>query len=66
MGSTREVITKSEIEDFEILQPSKDLFMVFEILMKQKFLFKDLKSLENQKLAEQKDQLLSKLATIEN
>ena len=26
----------------------------------------DLKSLENQKLAEQKDQLLSKLATIEN
>jgi len=64
-GSTREAITKSEIENFEILLPNADLRINFEILMRQQFLFKDLKSLENQKLSELKDLLLSKLATIE-
>jgi type I restriction enzyme S subunit len=63
-GSTREAIKKSEIEDFEILLPNEDVLLKFEYLMKQKFLFKDLKSLENQKLAKLKDLLLSKLATI--
>lgn len=65
-GSTREAITKSEIENFEILLPKEEALLKFENLMKQKFLFKDLKSLENQKLTELKDLLLSKLATIEN
>jgi type I restriction enzyme S subunit len=65
-GSTREAITKSEIEDFEILLPTEEVLLKFETLMKQKFLFKDLKSLENQKLTEMKNLLLSKLATIEN
>ena len=65
-GSTREAITKSEIEDFVILLPKEEVLLNFETLMKQKFLFKDLKSKENQKLSELKDLLLSKLATIEN
>lgn len=63
-GSTREAITKSEIEEFEILVPNKKVLLKFELLMKQKFLFKDLKSLENEKLNEIGDLLLSKLATI--
>ena len=65
-GSTREAITKSEIEDFEILLPNPAVLLMFETLMKVNFFYKDLKSLENQKLSELKDLLLSKLATIEN
>lgn len=65
-GSTREAITKTEIEDFEIIVPKSDLLEQFENLMKKLFLEKDMKSLENQKLKELKDLLLSKLATIEN
>ena len=65
-GSTREAITKSEIEDFEILLPTKSVLFEFENLMKKKFFFKDLKSLENQKLSELKNLLLSKLATIKS
>lgn len=64
-GSTREAITKSEIENFEILLPKEYVLLNFNNLMKQEFLFKDLKSLENQKLSELKELLLSKLATIE-
>jgi type I restriction enzyme S subunit len=64
-GSTREAITKSEIEDFKILIPTKEVLLKFEHLMVQNFQFKDLKSLENQKLTETKNLLLSKLATIE-
>jgi Restriction endonuclease S subunits len=64
-GSTREAITKFEIENFEILLPKEDILLKFENMMKQKFLFKDLKSLENQKLTELKELLLSKLATVE-
>lgn len=63
-GSTREAITKSEIEGFKILLPKEKVLLKFENLMKQKFQFKDLKSFENQKLSELKDLLLSKLATI--
>jgi type I restriction enzyme S subunit len=65
-GSTREAITKSELEDFKILIPTKEVLLKFEHLMVQNFQFKDLKSLENQKLTETKNLLLSKLATIEN
>lgn len=64
-GSTREAITKSELENFEILLPTKEVLFKFEHLIKMQFLYKDLKSLENQKLNEMKDLLLSKLATIE-
>jgi len=65
-GSTREAITKSEIEKFEIIIPKSDLLEKFESLIQKLFLEKDLKSFENQKLSELKDLLLSKLATIEN
>lgn len=65
-GSTREAITKSEIENFEILIPNPEVLEKFEKSMSYIFQTKDLKSIENQKLTELKNLLLSKLATIEN
>jgi type I restriction enzyme, S subunit len=65
-GSTREAITKTEIEEFEILVPKGTVLSKFESLMQSKFSYKDFKSKENQNLSELKDLLLSKLATIEN
>ncbi len=65
-GSTREAITKSEIEDFSILLPKDSVLKKFERVSKQKFKYKNLKSIENQKLSELKELLLSKLATIKN
>lgn len=62
-GSTREAITKTEIEEFEVLIPRNDLLERFENLIRKIFFEKDLKSKENQKLSELKDLLLSKLAT---
>jgi len=64
-GSTREAITKSEIEDFEIVVPDARILEKFESQMQKLFSFKDMKSLENQKLTEMKDLHLSNLATIE-
>jgi len=65
-GSTREAITKSEIEEFEIVVPVADRLKEFESKMQKIFSFKDLKSFENKKLMELKELLLSKLATVEN
>ncbi len=63
-GSTREAITKSEIEEFEIVMPEANRLKEFNCTMKKIFSFKDLKSLENQKLSELKELLLSKLASV--
>ncbi len=65
-GSTREAITKSEIEDFEIVFPKSEVLERFEILMRNIFWKKELKSLENEKLSELKNLLLSRLARVEN
>ena len=65
-GSTREAITKSEIEEFEIVVPEANRLKEFESKIQKIFLFKDSKSLETQKLTELKELLLSKLATVEN
>lgn len=64
-GSTREAIKKSEIEDFEIIVPDDLTLKKFENEMSKIFYHKDLKSLENQKLTELKELLLSRLATME-
>ena len=63
-GSTREAITKSEIEEFEIILPDELALERFENEMSKLFYHKDLKSLENQKLTELKALLLSRLATV--
>jgi type I restriction enzyme S subunit len=64
-GSTREAITKTEVEEFEMVVPDSGILEKFEIQMQKMFSLKDLKTLENQKLTELKELLLSKLATIE-
>lgn len=64
-GSTREAITKSEIEEFEIVVPCTNKLKEFEHKMKAIFSIKDLKSLENQKLKELKEFILSRLSTVE-
>lgn len=64
-GSTREAITKSEIEEFEIIVPDDLTLKKFENEMSKIFSHKDLKSFENQKLTEMKELLLSRLATVE-
>jgi len=63
-GSTREAITKSEIEEFEIVVPDSDKLKKFESQMQMIFTYKDTQSLENQKLTELKELLLSKLASV--
>jgi len=63
-GSTREAITKSDIEEFEVVIPKDETLKDFENIMQPLFTLKDIKSLENQKLTELKDLLLSKLATV--
>lgn len=65
-GSTREAITKTEIEEFEIIVPDAEKLLDFENCIQSIFSFKDLKSLETQKLMELKELLLSKLATVDN
>ncbi len=64
-GSTREAITKNEIEDFEVVVPDSYRLKKFEYQMQKIFSLKDMKSQENQKLAELKELLLSRLATVE-
>ena len=65
-GSTREAITKAEIEDFDVLLPSSQIMMKFEILMQKVFSRKNLKNNENQKLEELKWLLLAKMTKVEN
>jgi type I restriction enzyme S subunit len=64
-GSTREAITKSEIEDFRITVPDSNSLKHFESAMKILFNRKELKSKENQKLEDMQSVLLSKLGIIE-
>lgn len=63
-GSTREAITKSEIEEFQVVVPADEILKEFEKQMSKLFSYKDLKSLENEKLTELKALLLSKLASV--
>jgi type I restriction enzyme S subunit len=65
-GSTREAITKSDIEDFKILIPDKNLANIFETNIEKIINILDLSVLQNKYLTELKNILLSKLATIEN
>jgi type I restriction enzyme S subunit len=64
-GSTREAITKSEIEEYEVLIPKRDVLERFENTMQKIFLKKDLKSLQNQKLTHLQSLLLSRLSRFE-
>ena len=65
-GSTREAITKSDIEEFKILIPDKNMANIFETNIEKIINSLDLSVLQNKYLRELKNILLSKLATMEN
>lgn len=64
IGGAQENLSKDYVEKIPILKPKKDLLekKAFKSIIDNK----ELKTLENQKLTELKDLLLSKLATVEN
>jgi type I restriction enzyme S subunit len=64
-GSTREAITKAEIEDFDVLLPSSQVLLKFEVFMGKVFSRKNLKNNENQKLEELNELLLAKMTKVE-
>jgi type I restriction enzyme S subunit len=65
-GSTREAITKSEVEGFKIVRPNEDTLVAFENLLHPILSAMDNKAFFSDKLKELSNLLLSKLATIES
>lgn len=65
-GSTREAITKVDIENFRIIQPSPKILKKFDKILCKLFTVKDSKSSENQKLEELKNLLLAKMTRVES
>lgn len=64
-GSTREAITKSEIEDFKIIIPDYLLLKNFEEIMVKSFFSKNIYLKGNQKLFELENLILSKMTKVE-
>lgn len=64
-GSTREAITKADIENFRIVLPNLEILKTFNELSSKLFNIKDIKSAENQKLEELKNLLLAKMTRVE-
>ena len=60
-GSTREAITKSEIESFEIMIPPKDILKVFTSKINPIFSHVSIQKQENEKLTELQSLLLAKM-----
>jgi type I restriction enzyme S subunit len=65
-GSTMPMLNKSDFEKIEIIKPDENVLLKFERLMKPINNLTINYSIENHKLIEMKELLLSKLATIEN
>lgn len=64
-GSTRQAITKSNIQNLEVLVPPLDLRKKFDQKVQKLFSYKDVMAKENSKLNELKTVLLSKMTQIE-
>lgn len=65
-GSTREAITKAEVEEFKVIVPSEGIAKNFDGKLAKVFNMIDFESQNNNKLNELLNLLLSKLATMEN
>lgn len=65
-GSTREAITKQEVEDFQIIIPENVIVKQFHNKLKFIMELLEVKTLQNEKLNQLKNLLLSKLATLED
>lgn len=63
-GSTMPMLSKSDFEKIEVMKPDDDILMKFESVMKPINELSITYSIENQKLSELKELLLSKLATV--
>ncbi|MDF9610998.1 restriction endonuclease subunit S [Bacillus cereus] len=63
-GSTREAITKSEVEDFQILTPDKEVVKCFDEKVRVILEMIEHKILQNEKLLHLKNLMLSKLITL--
>lgn len=63
-GSTREAITKAEIENFSVVLPSSQILLKFEVLMEKVFNQKNLKNNEKEKLEELKWLLMAKMTKV--
>ncbi|MBK0368247.1 restriction endonuclease subunit S [Flavobacterium agrisoli] len=64
-GSTREAITKAELENFDIIVPSSEIMRRFEEIINKVFTQKEIQNKEVQKLEELKDLLLAKMTKVE-
>lgn len=64
-GSTREAITKSDVENFKILTPNIDALNTYNSILAKQFDLIEISRLENQKLTQLQSLLLSRLATLE-
>lgn len=60
-GSSQPLIAQSDIENYLINLPDKNLIIKFNLIFSKLFLLKETKEKENQKLAEMRDLLLPKL-----
>ncbi len=65
-GSTREAVTKDDLENFEILFPDEKTLKIFDDLVNVKFYHKSILSEENGFLIKMKDLLLSKMTKVES
>jgi len=65
-GSTMPMLSKTDFEKIEVTKPDDDILLKFESIMEPMNELSINYSKENQKLAELKELLLSKLATVEN
>ena len=65
-GSTREAITKEEVEGFKVIVPNEIITKSFDLKMRKVFELIEFKILYKNKLKELQNLLLSKLATIKN
>lgn len=63
-GGVQGLITQTDINNLQILLPEKSMLEKFEEISSTIFKFQDDLKIENQKLSEPKDLLLSKLATV--
>lgn len=62
-GSTRQAITKSDIEDFEIVLPEATIRADFESIIDDVFTFKESLNMQNEKLSAIQELLLMRVAT---
>lgn len=65
-GSTREAITKTEVEDFLAVKPNEKTLMSFDKMLKSLFDMVEKRIIIEKNLVEFKNILLSKMATLEN